>query len=116
MRLRGRTDSNQREIVDALRQAGCSVCILSNLGNGVPDLLVGAKRRNVLMEIKAGGADLTEDERTFHRSWRGRPVVTVRTKDEALATAGMVRALMQSPAPLRHCENESSVQNETEPW
>ena len=37
-----RVDRNHSEIVDALRQAGASVQSLVKVGDGCPDLLVGA--------------------------------------------------------------------------
>ena len=42
-------DANQNEIVDALRKAGCSVQILSSVGKGCPDILVGRGGRNYLL-------------------------------------------------------------------
>jgi hypothetical protein len=43
------------------------------------------------MEIKDARGDLTTDEMIWHRSWRGHPVVVVRTTDEALVASGMIR-------------------------
>lgn len=45
-------DANHREIVAAFRKLGAGVIDLSPLGYGVPDLLVGTKRVNYLVEIK----------------------------------------------------------------
>lgn len=88
MRRNGRIDSNQPMIVKALRDAGASVLILSNMGHGCPDLLVGKDGRNVLMEIKdptrkPSERKLTDDERVFHTLWRGN-VFVVETVEEAL--------------------------------
>ena len=65
-----RVDQNQQQIIDALRQAGASVQVLSEFGRGVPDLLVGITTRkgrawNALIEIKnpLGRCDLTEAEK-----------------------------------------------------
>jgi Holliday junction resolvase len=76
MRTRGRVDANQPEIVKALRDIGCSVAIISNVGGGVPDLLVGRNGCNILLEIKDGTRKpseraLSDDEQTFMESWRG---------------------------------------------
>ena len=54
-----RKDSNQDIIVEALRHIGCSVYILSGVGHGCPDLLVGdcwqEEPVNILLEVKQFG-------------------------------------------------------------
>src|ERR1700677_1842760 len=77
MRLRGRTDANQSQIVSDLRKMGCSVLILSNIGQGCPDLLVGFRGFNYLFEVKdptkpPNARKLTEDEEEFHLGGDGR--------------------------------------------
>lgn len=69
-------DANQNEIVDALRKAGCTVQILSNVGKGCPDILVGYEWHNYLLEIKDGNKPpsaqkLTPDQVKWHDSWNG---------------------------------------------
>ena len=49
MRRAGKIDANQPEIVAALRDAGCSVLSLAQLGGGVPDLLIG--RGNLMLLV-----------------------------------------------------------------
>ena len=76
MRLRARTDQNQTEIVKALRQIGCSVKVTSKLGRGFPDLVVGYRKRNLLLEVKDGNKPLSErrltpDEQKFDNEWAG---------------------------------------------
>lgn len=83
MRLRARVDSNQKEIVAALRKAGRSVLFLHQLGKGTPDLLVGNGKENILLELKAGKGNLTEDQVSFHQTWNG-PIVIARDKEEAI--------------------------------
>jgi hypothetical protein len=78
-----RVDANQREIVAALRAAGRTVEVLSDVGRGVPDLLVSVCGRNYLLEVKAGKAGLTQDEARWHAAWRGQ-VAVVRTPQEAI--------------------------------
>lgn len=92
MRRAAKIDDNQREIVDALRQAGCSVQSLAGVGKGVPDLVVGFRDRNFLLEIKDGSKSpskrkLTPDEQNFHKMWKG-AVVIVENIDEALRAVG----------------------------
>lgn len=78
-----RVDANQKEIVQALRDAGCTVEVLSDVGRGVPDLLVGLRCRNFLLEVKVPGEDLTEDQVKWHGKWRGLAKV-VRSVEEAI--------------------------------
>ncbi len=71
-----RVDDNQGEIVAYLRSMVASVQVLSAVGKGCPDLLVGYRRRNVLIEVKDGDKPpskrkLTPDEREWHALWRG---------------------------------------------
>lgn len=86
MRKHGRVDANQAAIVRDLRQAGCSVAITSDLGEGYPDILVGLRGVNVLAEIKdpnqpPSKRKLTEDERRFHELWRGQICVIESAED-----------------------------------
>lgn len=83
-----RIDANQQEIVKAIRQTGASVLILSNVGKGCPDLLVGLQNHNYLFEIKDGKKPpsqrkLTELEEVFFNLWRGQ-VSVINSLEEAL--------------------------------
>ena len=89
MRTAAKVDSNQREIVSALRQIGATVQILSMVGKGCPDILVGFRRNNFLFEIKDSNKPpskrkLTPDERQWHDDWRGQ-VTTISTVDQVIA-------------------------------
>ncbi len=99
MRRAHKVDGNQRKIVATLRAAGASVQILSSVGQGVPDLLVGlidrrlGDGRNLLMEVKDGSKppsarELTPDEADWHHAWLG-PVVVVKNEEEALYAIGL---------------------------
>lgn len=71
-----RVDANQKQIVEDLRKVGFSVCVLSSVGKGVPDLLLGRWGRNFLIELKDGAKPkskqkLTPDEITWHERWKG---------------------------------------------
>jgi hypothetical protein len=87
MRRARRADANQKAIVEALRTAGRSVAVISDVGRGVPDLIVGVRSRTFLLEVKAAGAALTPDEDAWHRQWRGH-VAIVRTPQEAIEATG----------------------------
>jgi hypothetical protein len=84
-----KVDSNQGAIVKALRACGASVAVTSQLGAGYPDLTVGWRGLNVLLEVKPNSkAKLTEPEQVFHATWRG-SVQVVTSVDEALAAVGI---------------------------
>lgn len=86
MRRAAKRDANERDIVDALRAVGASVEIVS--GRGLPDLLVGWRGENLLMEIKGARGKLTKDQELWHVDWRGQ-VVIVRSVEEALSLIGV---------------------------
>jgi hypothetical protein len=85
MRRAARVDANHAAIVAALRRLGCSVLDLSRVGDGCPDLLVGFRGRNYLMELKYADGILTTDQHRFLRDWRGRPVLLIHSVEEAVA-------------------------------
>lgn len=80
-----RTDHNQPDISAALRRMGASVFSLHKVGKGCPDLLVGYRGLNFLVEVKNGEkAKLTEDQRAFHQCWRGQSIVLA-SPEQAIA-------------------------------
>ena len=95
-----RTDNNQKDVVKALRKIGCSVFPAHMVGHGFPDIVVGYRGRNYLLEIKDGTKPpsrkkLTTDEKLFHFGWRGE-VAIVYSVDEAIAYVTRVQ-----PQPAR---------------
>ena len=95
MRRAANIDANQAQIVAALRQVGALVQHLHTVGGGCPDLLVGFRRRLVLLEVKDGSRKpsdrkLTEAEQKFHALWRaaGLPVFVVENVEQALEAIG----------------------------
>jgi hypothetical protein len=83
-----RVDANQREIVGALRQCGCSVHSLASVGNGCPDVIVGIRGENYLLEIKTDTGKLTPQQRGWLLNWRGQKAV-VHDVESALAAVGI---------------------------
>ena len=80
MRHAAKVDRNQTEIVKAFRDAGATVMFLHVLGKGVPDICVGWRGQNFLIEIKDGTLfpserRLTIQEQAFHDSWAGQVCV-----------------------------------------
>lgn len=87
-----RTDANQGEIMSALERAGAKVQPLNRIGFGVPDLLIGFRGTNWLLEIKDGAKSpskrqLTQHEREWHASWPGQ-VAVVESVEQALEVIG----------------------------
>lgn len=72
-----RVDENQKQIVQVLRREGMTVQHLHAVGKGCPDLLVGWKGKNVLLEIKDGVKSwkLTPDQIIWHHNWQGQVCV-----------------------------------------
>lgn len=95
-RYAGKPDENQAEIVAALRGVGASVAITSQAGKGFPDLVVGFRGVNYLIEVigpgkirnyrKTGG--LMPNQVEWHDAWRGQCAVA-HNVEEALAIIGM---------------------------
>lgn len=78
---RAKTDTNQTEIVLALRSVGASVQCLHIIGKGCPDLLVGYRGQNFLLEVKRGKAKLTGDEPAWHEDWQGQVAIVYNVAD-----------------------------------
>lgn len=92
-RRAARVDANHAEVVKALRKAGCSVASLASVGAGIPDLVVGIRGVNLLLEIKDGSKppsarQLTDDEKAFMTAWRGQYAVV----ESAEQAVGVVMA------------------------
>lgn len=83
MRKRGRTDANQADIVAKLRAIpGVTVQVLSSVGGGCPDLLVGYRGLSLLLELKDGSRPpserrLTPEQEEWHRTWTGHRAVVM---------------------------------------
>ena len=89
MRWAAKVDANQAEIVEALRQVGASVVVLSRVGQGCADLSAGFRGQNYFLEVKTEKGKLTPSEIEFMEMWRGHYAI-VRTVDEALRAIGAI--------------------------
>lgn len=90
-----RVDDNQKAIVKLFRELGASVQILSDVGKGCPDIVVGAIGRNYLFEIKnplrnLSGQKLTDWEQIFFNTWQGH-VEIIKTQDDVIAFMNKIR-------------------------
>jgi len=85
-----RVDQNQAEIVYALRKVGATVQHLHKVGQGCPDLLVGFRSENFLMECKLmkKASKLNERQIKWHAEWRG-SVHIVRSAQDAMTIIGV---------------------------
>ena len=95
MRRAARVDANQTEIVSALRKVGATVQPLHAVGLGCPDLLVGYRGINYLIEVKDGDKPpskrkLTEDQIEWHKNWRGQKAIAENT-NQALQVIGVLK-------------------------
>lgn len=96
MRRKAKRDINEGDIVDGLRGIGATVNRLNE--EDLPDLLVGFRGVNYLIEIKApsgprggvSGKILLPGQLRWARDWRGQ-IGMARTLDEALQIIGAVR-------------------------
>lgn len=91
MRLAARIDSNQPEIVQAMRDMGAEVTHMHQLGKGVADLLVSWRQGWYVFECKATAREeLTPDQ----IKWIGKQraaVVVITSADEAVRFLQAVR-------------------------
>jgi hypothetical protein len=89
VRRAAHVDTPQAAIVRALRQAGAQVLHLHQVGGGAPDLLVGRRGVNYLLEVKSPGGAVEAHQSAWHASWPGGRVAVVHTPEEALAAIGL---------------------------
>lgn len=87
-------DANQPRIVEQLRKLHVSVRVLSMVGQGCPDLLLGFRGKNFLVELKDPDQPpskkiLTPDEEKFFDGWLGQ-VAQCETLDHILKVIGLI--------------------------
>lgn len=95
MRRAPKIDSNQPEIVEALRKAGAFVQSLAGVADGCPDLLVGYGGVTMVLEVKDGSLPpsarrLTPDQLKWHGQWKGGPLAVVCDVESALRVLGVM--------------------------
>jgi hypothetical protein len=86
-----RIDTNHKEIVEALRQAGATVVSLASMKHGCPDLLVGYANETMLMEVKMPKAKFTSDQLDFMGKWKGGAISRVDSVDAAIRALGITQ-------------------------
>jgi len=90
-----RIDTNHKEIVKALRDAGATVVSMASLKHGTPDILVGYAGETILMEIKRDAkAKFTPDQLEFLGKWKGGAISRVDSVDAAIRALGITRKVL----------------------
>ena len=83
---RARSDSNEKNIVDAFRKMGATVERIRSLRAGCPDLLVGYRSVNQLIEVKVPKTGrLSDGQKAWRDGWQGRKSYVVKTVDEVIS-------------------------------
>ena len=102
MRRAARVDSNQVEIVEAFRAAGCDVLHTHQLGQGAPDLFVAFSGIWLAIEVKTQHGKLTEAQETLYSGLKTRPRI-VRNVEEVAETVRTLKrwheAIRNAPTP-----------------
>lgn len=94
-----KVDDNQPDVVRQLRRVpGLSVTPTHQVGGGFPDLCVGWRGRNLLVELKdprkiPSKRALTKSEQEWHKSWPGEAIVAETAQDIMVALGIDVRAV-----------------------
>lgn len=86
MRRSGKRDHNHSAIVQAFRAMGASVLDLGSVGSGCPDILIGWRGKNFLVEIKDGDKVLSKQKLTPQQGpwiskWAGQVIVANSIED-----------------------------------
>ena len=93
MRRAAKVDANQSTLVNKLRQRrGVTVQATHTVGRGFPDIVVGYKKRNWLIELKNPDGDsydrkLNPGQVRWHAKWEGQ-AARAETLDEVLEVIG----------------------------
>lgn len=97
-RLAAKKDANHNDIVRTLEAVGLHVTDLSQVGNGVPDVLVTGYNRKadrvvaLLVEIKNANGKLTEREKEyFARYPEDGPLIVAREASDVLRWFGVTQ-------------------------
>lgn len=96
-RTQSKRDANHGEISEVFRSLGFTVLDISAVGGGCPDIVVGRRGYNWLIEIKDGSKPpsarkRTVDELTFAVHWNGQ-VKVISSRDEAIKFETDIREL-----------------------
>ena len=115
-RKRHHRDLTHKPITSILEAFGWKMTDTSAVGPlvpGFPDAVGGQGGITDMFQFKTGDEPLSESEEKFHREWRGRPIVILRSTSEAEEWArrerharredSRVRAIMAGGIPIAGC-------------
>ena len=108
MRRAAKIDANQPAIVEVLLSvSGVTVHSLAAVGRGCPDLLVGAKGKTFLVEVKDGEKSpsrrmLTPEQRRWIERWTGSEVRILKDTGQATSWARRIAAADDDVRPARY--------------
>jgi len=88
---RGKPDACAAECDAEFLAWGCSLVTLDATGDGVPDRIVAIAGVDQLVEYKVPKAPMRPAQVVFIAHWRGRPVVVVRSREDARRLVGELR-------------------------
>ena len=102
-------DANHVEIVTAFRKMGASVIDLSDVGGGVPDLIVCCHGVVDLVDIKNpktgyGRRGLNKLQRNWAEQWRGSPVYMVYTVGDVMEMVQGDKSKVKSHGRKDRCQ------------
>jgi hypothetical protein len=83
-------DLTHKPIAEILEAFGWKVIDTSAVGPevpGFPDMVIGQGGITDMVQAKTGNEPFTPAEATFHAEWRGRPIVVLRSTEEAITWA-----------------------------
>lgn len=78
-RYNAKRDANELEIVNFFKKYGFTVERLSS--KNVPDLLLGKRGKNYLVEVKVPTEDLNPGQKIWHLTWKGQCTVVKSIED-----------------------------------
>ncbi len=98
----GHVDKNQAALVVVFEQLGCSVLNCVRVGSGFPDLIIGYRGHDYLVEVKNptnayGKRGLNGNQKRWSDTWPS-PVFVVRTEDDVIK---LVKFLFENPCPKK---------------
>lgn len=96
IRYAAKRDEAEDAIIKDLKRCGCTVAQLS--GKNLPDLLVGFKGNNFLLEVKSDksvhhqkGGGVSDGQLEWAIDWRGKKPRLVRCTEDALRAIGAIK-------------------------
>lgn len=88
-RYAAQTDRNHKDVIRWFLELGCTVVDLSKVGGGCPDLLVGVRGHERLVETKdpkrkPSERKLRPNQSEFFETWAGSKPAKVETHDDVI--------------------------------